>query len=225
MNRFVFFVGLFVAGLSAQASAQITASGGGYLFRMKFKPGTTISYSMVAGGNAQGQAFSMNTPMTTKVKSFSGGIGTLDYKIGPIKMMVNGKSMGPGQTQNLTLKMDSRGNVVGGTGGNSPGGTIGLPAKPIKVGGTWSATTKTNTGMGMPMDVAATYRFIGFEKLGGINAAKIGISMKGKGSASVTGGGTMWLSVADGSMIKTMTSMKVSMGQQTMPMTMSITRK
>lgn len=215
---------LYLAQSALAASAQIAKSGPGYLFRMKYRPGATVAYEMTASGQMQGKKFGMTTPMTTKILSVAGGVGTIKYVLGPFKVVSAGKSFNSKQTKTVTLKQNSRGNVVGGAPGQMPGGTIGLPANPVAVGESWKANTTVNTGT-MPMTVAATYKFVGLEQMGRMRVAKIGVTMKGQGAAAVSGTGIMWLSVADGSMVKNTTSLNVSFQGNQMPMTMSIRRK
>lgn len=215
---------VFLVGLGSAASAQIAKSGPGYLFRMKYVAGATAAYEMTASGQLQGKKFGMVSPMSTKILSVSGGVGTIKYVLGPLKIISGGKNFASKQAQTVTVKQDARGNVVGGAPSQVPGGAVGLPAKPIPVGGNWKANTTVNAGA-MPMTVAATYTLVGFEQVGGIRAARIGVTMKSQGAAAVSGTGTMWLSVADGSMVKTTTSLKVSFQGNNMPMTIGIRRK
>ena len=195
---------LAIGTLVAVSHGQVAKSGSGYLFRMKFAKGQKASYSMTMSGQMTGQKFSMAMPMAMTVTGVSGGVGTMDYKVGPMSMILNGKPVNqPPQVRNVTIKQDARGNIIGGQGAQMGGmNSIGLPAKPIRIGNTWTAKTKTASATG-PMDVQATYKFIGIEQVGSRQAAKIGITMKGTGQANVTGTGTMWLAMADGSLVKT----------------------
>lgn len=226
-HKWLACAGLVVAGLSA--NAQITKQGGGYLLRAKYVSGKKIDYVMDAKGAASGTAFTMRMPLKTKVTGVTKGIATITYVVGPIAMTFNGKPMNNpamgSKAETVTIKMDSRGNVVGGDKAMSNVGSIGLPEKPIPVGGSWSATTDTPAGPAGTMKVNATYKLVGFETVGGIKSAKIAITLKGSGQANVKGSGTVWLAMADGSLVKNSTTMNVSTGGMEVPMTMSVTRK
>lgn len=227
MNKTLGILGL-IAGLATLGSAQITKQGNGYLMRMKFVKGANMSYSMVVKGGSAGQQFNMTSPMKMTVASTKGTTGVLNYAVGPMKMLMNGKplNIGGGQVTKATVTLDNRGKVVSGAAGSNPGGTITLPAGPIAVGGTWTGSTSVAAGAA-PMTVNATYKLLGIQNVGGKSAAKISISMKGTGATNVSGTGIMFLSVADGSLIRNENNMTVSSPQMPKPMamTMVIARK
>lgn len=209
------------------ASAQVSKHGNAYLFRMKYTKGQTFKYVMKMTGQMNAQAFAMTMPMTEKVTAVSpAGVATMTMAMGDMAMTVNGKAMNqkmPANMQKVTVEIDSTGHAKGGVGQQNT--SVALPEKPIPVGGTWTAKTNAPTGMGQPMEVAATYTLTGFEKVGGFNTAKISVTMSGTGAMTISGKGFLWLNMADGSMVKNTTKMSMTMGAMAMPMDMSITRK
>lgn len=228
MNTISKIIALAITVLGgAVLPAQVTKQGAGYLFRLKFSKGQSYKYQMNMSGSGQGQTFIMRMPMTMTVVGVSGVVGTVTYKIGPVSMSVGGKTTNMPNVRTMTLKLDNRGNVVSGADASQVQGmgTIGLPARPMAIGSTWSAKTKTAAGAAGQMDVQATYRFVGIERQGGINSAKISMTMTGAGQANVKGSGTMWLAVSDGALVRTDTTMTVNMQGTTMPMSLSIVRK
>ncbi|HWA84084.1 MAG TPA: hypothetical protein VG820_11645 [Fimbriimonadaceae bacterium] len=206
------------------ASAQVTKRGNAYLFRTKYTKGQVITYVMNMKSSARGQAINVTMPMTQKVVSVTkSGVATVSVSMG--KLLMNGKPIGtgtPATAQKMTFEADSEGHVKGGGQQNT---TISLPAKPIPVGGTWTATTNAPTGMGQAMQVTATYKLIGFERKDGFQTAKVSVTMSGSGQMAISGSGTMWLNMADGSMVRDTMKMSMSMGSMQMPMDISITRK
>ncbi len=228
MNLKSFGIFFFAAGLAVSGSAQITKQGSGYLLRVKYTAGKSMSYTMKASGSAQGQAFSMTTPMKMKVVSVKGKNGTLDYSVGPMSMMVNGKpmNMGGSNVTKVTATIDDRGKMIKSSAGQNPGGSITFPEKPIAVGGTWSGTTTVNAGASGPMTVSAKYKLVGIQNMNGIPAAKITLTLNGSGASKVTGTGTVYLAMSDGSLIRNDNKMQISMAQlpKPMQMTMSIYR-
>ena len=210
------------------ASAQIAKTGGGYTFHAKYTKGQSIGYVMKMSGSAQGQQFSVNMPMTQKVSSVTpAGVATVTMSVGSMSMTVGGKPMNtpvPANLQNVSMKVDSKGHVL--EGGNGQQSTnVSLPDKAVPMGGTWTAATTTPTGMGTPMKVSATYKLVSIEKIGGFNAAKIKVTMSGKGQMEISGAGWLWLNVTDSSMVKYTTTLNMKMGTMVMPMSMSMSRK
>lgn len=209
------------------ASAQITKVGSAYQFRMKFVPGRTTTYTIVSNGSMQGQVFSSKQSLTQKILKIVNGVGTLQGSLGDATVVMNGKTMQqpmPPQMKNVSYEMDSRGRP---TKGNNQQTAISLPEKPITVGTSWTASTSMPGGAGMPggMQMSTTYKFVGFEKVNGINTAKILGTLKSSGRMSMTGSGFTWLDPADGSLVKSSIKTTMTMGQNSIPMTILVTRK
>lgn len=203
-----------ISALPTVGRAQITRTGGGYLFRAKWVAGAKYGYvmdmAMPASQMTQNKPVSMKMSMNMVVKSVSGGVATV--VVTSESPMVNGKSMGTQKPQPMTFKTDSRNRVVSGQGGQNMSSP--LPEKPIKVGETWSANVPM---AGMGGTAKATYTFMGMTSVGGVQAARIKSSIAGQASGS----GTMYIAAADGQLL----SMNMGVLAQGMKMNVSVKRK
>lgn len=224
LGKFIF--GAAALSLFAFSGAQITKQGSGYLFRVKFTKGQKTSYLMTMLSDMGAQKVNVTMPMSQTVTAVDKGVATVKVQVGEMKMMLNGKPIqnpaaAAGKT--LEIKMNNRGEMVG-SGAGSQQTSIPLPAKPVAVGSTWSDSTTVPVA-GQPMKVNATYKLLGFEKLGKYNTAKVAVTVKGAGQVTVNGKGTVWLNMSDGSMVKYINDVQTSMGGRQMPMKMTITRQ
>jgi hypothetical protein len=231
MNR---FVALGVAGAAAvslcgpsqTAGAQITKQGDAYLFRMKFSKGQKMSYTITSSAKVPNNpaAIKAVVPMSMTVQDVKGGIATIQLVTGP--MTVNGKPLGP-QPQTTVIKLDDRGKPVGGA---MPGQQVStqLPEKPLKVGGTYTATNTVNM-MGQQFAVKSTNKFLGIKHVGSRNVAAIATTMTGSGAMKSSGTGVAYLDVKDGSLVSMKMNQKVTMTQgaqaQTINSVVTVTRK
>ncbi|HVT13477.1 MAG TPA: hypothetical protein VHE55_14530 [Fimbriimonadaceae bacterium] len=227
MNRFSIGKGTLMVLLLlvvGSASAQIKKQGNGYLLRTKYTKGEVITYVTDTKTNAQGRDMLISMTMTQKVLSVSRtGAATVSMTMG--KVLLNGKPMGqqvPEKMQKVTFETDSQGHVKGGGQQNT---NVIMPDKPIPVGGTWSATTNAPIGTGQSMQVTVTYKLLGFEKKGKYQTAKISVKMSGSGQMAISGTGTMWLNMADGSMVEYVNKASMTFGSMQMPMDMTVIRK
>jgi hypothetical protein len=209
---------LAMVAVVGQADAQITKQGKGYLFRMKFAKGQTMKYvvdsKVQMPGTPQGKMeFSM--PMVMTVKSVTNGVADIAAKVGPMSM--NGK---PGQTQTTNMKINSRGEVVGGQGGMQTA-NVPLPQGPVAIGATWNANIPLGAGAG-GQTISAVYKFTGIKNIAGRQCAVLAVTLKGMG----TGTGTTYISMADGSLVRSNMSMSMKgPNGQGMAMTASVIRK
>ena len=216
---------LFAAG---SACAQISKQGNGYLFRMKFTKGQTITYVMKMNSQVGAQPANVAMQLTQKTVAVASGGKTATVNVTVGQPLLNGKplpqnSKGPKTSTkptSMTLTVDSMGHVQGGQQQTS----IDLPSNPVAVGGTWKSSSSINQ-VGVSMEVFQTYKFIGMERVGGVNAAKVAVTMKGTGQIALTGSGTAWLSMADGWLIKNDSTMIITMGQMVIPSKVTIVRK
>jgi hypothetical protein len=207
---------------AATAPAQVTKSGSGFLLRMKFIKGQTLIYDLTGTVTQRGRTLNFQVPMVVSVKDVAGGVGTLEQKVGPFK--ADGRPMGPVRTE--VLKRDARGTVLNGSGSSAPGlHVMTFPAAPLKAGGTWSAKTKGVVGTAGQMEMDNTYKIVGLESVSGRQCLRIGVTVKGTGNAALAGGGDVWIAVSDGSMVKSTSKMNVTIGKETAPMSVTITRK
>lgn len=193
----------------SSAFGQITKSGNAYLFRMKFVKGQTMNYAMNVTSTIPGASKpqTMSMPMSMTVTDVTNGIATIKYKMT--------SPMGGSKPQEITVKMDNTGKLVSGSAPSMNGISATLPKNPVAVGGSWKNTTSVPSGAAGNMNVTNTYKFLGFKTVNGKQVANISVSMSGKSSAiSVSGGGTMLLSVADGSMVNTAMNVDTSVSMQ-----------
>ena len=223
----MWFVALACAAMiPAAASAQIKkVSGGAYLMRLKFTKGQTIHLELseslsglppnVGGSTADGK---MSVVMQSKstVQSVTNGAATMIVVVGPTT--INGK------TQNTTsppksVTVDSMGHPVGATKGSSQGFGTRLPEKAVKVGDSWSAPLPVGGATGSTGG-SATYTFKGIKNVDGKQVAVIVMSIKNPQIKS--GGGTLYLTVADGAMYKGSLTLNTINPQTGAPMTMTV---
>ena len=171
---------------------------------MKFTPGSTMTYKVLSsmGGKASGDnTMKISLPMVWKVVSVSKGIATVDTSVGPVTVGTQ-TMMQP--TKNR-LQINALGQVQGGRGqGQQVSPT--LPAKPIRVGQSWSANTPVSMPMGQQQKLTATYTFKGVKTVAGKQVAELGVVTTGQ----ATGSGSMLLLVADGSVYQSTLKMNLT---------------
>jgi len=202
MKKPILFL-LVLSALSAQAGAQIVKRGNTYLFRMKFTKGSITKYmvnSSVGGPSMSGQGIKVSIPMAWKVLDLAAGVASIEATVGPVTV---GKQTMM-QPSVRTVKMNSLGKQVG---GEMVGQqlTPAFPARPVKVGASWSATMPVGMGS-QTTQVTATYKFIGVKTVDGKQVAELGIAMSGQAN----GTGVMQLLTSDGSLYRSTLNMAVS---------------
>ncbi len=204
-----------MGGIASDAKAQITPSGGGYLFHQKFVKGKKIVYDMTVssnvGGLPQGMQSSGNnqikSSITREVLSVQGKVATVRISSGA--MIMNGKSMNPGQSS--IIKVDDTGKVIGDS-GTAGQGQFNAPNRPIKVGETFKNVTSTNTPMG-PIKVNVSYTFLGLKTVNGKQAAQIAVTSTAAGKMKMTANGTLLLDLGDGQPLRSVTTSNVEVQQ------------
>ncbi len=194
-----------VTCLAAGASAQVSKSGPGYLFKMKYRVGTTkygmnVNVKNVPG--ATGGAMTISGPLMVKVESVKGTLANLAITTGPLAM--NGKPMIKATTQKV--QADEKGKQFGGT-GSVQGLPSGLPQRPVKVGETWQAEVPITSGMMSGQKVSATYKFVGIKAVGAIQCAQLNMTMSG----ATSGTGTTYLNTADCQLVRMSMNMTMQM--------------
>lgn len=201
--RLMFLAAL--VGLSTFATAQITKSGQGYLFRMSHKSGTTFRYSVAStltSTNQSAAPMKFTLPMIWKVLGVKNGVATIDTTVGPVTM---GTSTMMQPTKNR-IQLDARGRLVG-KAGTGQQVTPALPEKPIKVGQSWSASAPVDLPMQGDNKVNATYTFKGFKTVNGKQMAELAVKTTGQAAGS----GTMLLLASDGSLFRSNIRMNLQM--------------
>lgn len=190
---------LAVLSLATVGAAQITKSGAGYDFKVKYAPGATYNYNLATAikmsGGPQGTppGQTVNMLLKQQVVSTKNGITTLRVT----------SSGGPGGAQPpQTVQVNNRGKIISGAGANSGFNFLsGFPARPVKVGERW--TSQTSLPMG-PMGAGkanVAYIFRGLKNVNGKPAAQIDFTITMAGAAALRGSGTAFLNQADGQLI------------------------
>jgi len=181
--------------------AQITKVGNKYQFRMMYTVGKTISTKMAmdtsinAGGSGGSMpAMKMAMPMKVKCTGKKGDVYTLVTTSGPMTM--NGKPFQGAKAETVTVKANSKGEIVDGSASAMNFSSMKLPTNPIAVGATWKGTINMPQGQGA---VNANYKFNGVKTVAGKQVAVIGVTMTMNGPmGKMNGSGTMNLLMSDG---------------------------
>ena len=239
MTRFQPFMAWLAVGsaglLAANAGAQVKKVGEGYLFRAKYAKGSTTRYQTtmqtalppgIGGPGAKTPpAMSIVIPFAITVVSVAGDKANLKSDMGTVTM--NGQALSKPRTMQMTL--DSRGQPVGAISGAGAGMGVenmagGLPEKPLKVGQSYTVT-KTINQMGQNIQAKTTNTFMGIKNIGGHPVAEMTSKIVGVGATSLTGSGTTYFNVADGSLssMKMTTAMNVTIPGQTQKISMKAT--
>ena len=208
---------LAVAALTAggQVNAQITPQGGGYLFRQKFTAGENLNYPMTIDSSASvampgGSAYKVQTALHLSVLSVKNGIANVKVTTDGVTM--NGKAMQKGQS--ATVKIDSRGQMTGGSDKGAGRGGVApvFPQGPIKIGDSFEAEGGMMSGMN-GISAKTTFRLVGFKTYNGQKVAQLAIksSVSGKMSAGTTG--FLLISMADGQVLSGRTDTNMNLGQ------------
>lgn len=239
LTRFRPLMGCLIAGgagllATANANAQVTKVGDGYLFRVKYAKGKTTHYQMTtkttlppgAAGpsSTKPMTMSMVAPLTMTVVSVQGNKATVKSDVGAMTM--NGQPMSKPSSTEMTI--DDRGQIVGkvkgagaGMGMENLSGT--LPDKPLKVGQSFTAN-RTMTQMNQNIQMKATSTFVGIKNVGGKQLAEMALKISGTGSATMSGTGTSYYNLADGSLnnMSMITSMTMAIPGQPQKMNMKV---
>jgi hypothetical protein len=207
------------------ASAQIAKSGASYNFKPKFTKGSNVKYTMNMdlAGAPQGQT-KMAMSFSQKVVAVKGHLVDIEVTSNP--MLINGKPMGQGQKPTVTkMQWDTKANKAV---GNGAGAVTGLPSKPLKVGESYTATFGMASAGAPP--ITANYKFVGIKNVAGKQVAQFDVTIPKQAQMPGTGTGTMYLLMADCSLLKANINMNMTgpAGQngkpQTMTMKMTINR-
>jgi hypothetical protein len=174
-------------GMAVGGHAQITKVGNKYQFRMMYTVGKTITSKMAmdtsvntgTGGSSM-PAMKMAMPMKVKCTGKKGDVYTLVTTSGPMTM--NGKAFQGSKPETVTVKANSKGEIVEGSASAMNFSSMKLPTNPIAVGSTWKGTINMPQGQGA---VNANYKFNGVKTVNG---------PMGK----MNGSGTMNLLMSDG---------------------------
>ncbi len=218
------FLAIGLVAVASLSQAQVSKSGNGYLFRMKYTKGSTLSYavaSTVSGLGANGQPIKVNLPMVWKVANVANGIATIDTLVGPVTM--GGSQMG--QAEKNRIQIDSKGKLTG-QAGTGQQVTPTFPDKPVRIGQSWTAAAPVELPMQGQQKVTATYTFKGIRTVAGKQVAELAVKTTGQ----ATGSGTMYLLASDGSLFRSSLVLNLKMqsagnAPTTYKVTANITRK
>jgi len=200
---------LAVVGLAGASSAQVTKSGAGYLFKVKYQPGAVSSYKVDTISAFGGQKMNLSMSYTQRVQSVRNGVAKLDLTMSA--PVLNGQVMSQGQkAQTASMSVDTKGNTVDGVGAN-PGGSMNFAAKPVPIGGTWTGKTSLGAAAAQGGAVDATYKLVKITNYRGKSAAVIQSTMKMTGAGGMTGTGVSYINMADGSLIDSNLTMTIVM--------------
>jgi len=188
------------------AYAQVSRSGAGYLFRYQYQKGKTYKYAM--DSVAKNSSIKMNVGLKFKVTVLKVGKNTSKLRYDIDSMTQNGKPIGRSQT--AEVEIDRRGNVVGDSGTIQQLGNVAYPKEAIAIGKSWTRNVNS-AAMGFKMNLKGTYKFGGFQTVGGKRFAILNVKMKNTGDFSVDGGGTMLVDAADGMVYSYKMTMTVGM--------------
>ncbi len=202
------------------ANAQVTPQGGGYLFRQKFTVGQKLNYpidvSSTVGGTMSGTgAYKMQMAIHMSVLGVKNGVATV--RVSSDGMTMNGKTVPEAKntSKTATVKIDSRGQMIGDSakGGEGRGGLSPIfPQGPIKIGESFAALGGITNGMGATQ-TKTTFRLVGFKDYNGQKVAQLALKSDASGQMSGATSGFMLISMADGQIVSGRTDTNMKMGQ------------
>ncbi|MBL8060505.1 MAG: hypothetical protein JNK63_07315 [Chthonomonas sp.] len=174
------------------ANAQVTKSGPGYLLRIKWVKGQVMKYNITMSGSMMPKPQVISSIMT--VKDVKNGIATVESKV---TMPSTGSSRNT-KPQVSTMKIDSRGKVIGESNGSLTGAaTPTFPQGPVKIGQSWKGDMSVSQGM----NLNATYTLISVKTVNGKMIAEVGQRVTGSMGemGSMAGNGKVEIYGTDGS--------------------------
>ncbi len=222
-----FFLVVAIGLLAGISLAQVTPSGPGFLFRARYVKGTSAKYEMKSDTKMQGISAVITLMLGEKVLSVKDGVGEIEISTGKSTTTINGKPFGQPvaiDNKRRVIKLDNTGRSVGES-GLAVQTHLTLPKQSVKVGDSWTSVGGAIFGPGQQQEVQTTYKFLGLTTLAGQRAAKLAVTLKGRGTAEMTGSGTVWISAADCSLLRESASMTATMQQIKAPIKLELVRK
>jgi hypothetical protein len=187
---------LLAFGLAGTVMGQISKSGDGYLFRVRYLTGQTINFDTVTtnankGGSTAGVKF--KTPMTMKVLDVVKGVANLEVTMLPTIMVGNPTPVLPKNV--VHVQLDERNQTLNKS--VIPNHPVTYPSRPIKPGARWTAILPIKNPLTGSIDkMDGQYLFAGMQLVDGHTVAVVNYSLAG----FARGQGTMKLLAKDGSM-------------------------
>lgn len=216
MNRIVRvgFSALLSVGIFASTYGQVTKVSGGYLFKNKYTAGRTMAYRMDMISGIGGASYKVSLSYTQKVKSVKNGIATIEVTMTP--PLMNGQPLpgaGNGKPTTVTGRVDASGKLIDG----SQAQAIGMvyTSKPIPIGGKVNSQLNLGNSPAGGGTLNAVYTLRKITQYKGKPAAEFSITVGGASEMKISGNGTSWVSMADGSQLdsKLMLNVELSAGQ------------
>lgn len=195
---------------AASAHGQVSKSGAGYLFRLKFDKGEAVRFKVpVSITNLEAQPVSLMLHLDLKVLKLQGTLATVKAHLA--SGSVNGQSLLPDQTHEVEI--DNLGKYHGNVSGLS-GFAIQYPVQPVRIGGAFVSPVPTALGnsalSGNAGSADAVFTFRGFVNTPLGKAARLTFVVAGNQAPS----GSILVSVKDGVLIRYYTKFYVTVGAQ-----------
>lgn len=184
------FLWIPAALLAASASAQITQKPAGYEFRAKYAKNGRQEFEfntvVVPIGSKTAPKQNLIMPVAMRVLEVAkGGVAKIQSRVGPVTL--NGTEIRP--MTSITVQVDSLNRLVG-QNKELPQFATPLPLKPVKSGGSWSATIDASEAAGERIKVKATYKLLRVQgrlayiqvRLASINAPNSTVTSNGQGT-------------------------------------------
>lgn len=188
---------ILAAGLGG---AQVTPSGSGYLFRVKFTPKEKLTYKIPTTVSGLGKIpLKLNLTMEAKVLKVKNGIAD-----------IQGKVISPWtgtQPQAHTVQIDSTGHVVGESA--LTGFCLAFPKGPLKPGDSFESSVPQANPQGKAVEGQAKYTFVGIVEDHKKQYARFEFKSQTKDGPS----GAVLVSMTDGLPIRYFMQFKVPVGQ------------
>ncbi len=216
---------VLIASLTQGALGQVTPGPKGYRMRMKYTKNRSVSYGLSIGikisQDPKTKPLVVLGPMKLKVTGGTPNIADMEYSAGPFSS--GGKQLVA--KESAVFRQDEYGKPVG-SGAGAGAASISLPTGPVKLGDSWKGDAFVNGGlMTGASKVKATYKLIRMEKLGGVPVARISVKFAGGDKAKISGGGTSWISIADGWLFRADTKFTITAGDSVFTATATVNRK
>jgi len=206
------FSALLSVGIFAGAYGQVTKVSGGYLFKNKYTAGKTMAYRMDMNSSFGGASYKVSLSYSQKVKSVKNGIATIEVTMTP--PMMNGQPVpgagGNGKPTTVTGRVDSSGSLIDGSQAQAMG--LVYTGKPIPIGGKWSSQLNLGNGPAGGGTVNAVYTLRKITQYKGKPAAEFSITIGGVSEMKISGSGTSWVSMADGSQLDSKILLNIEVG-------------
>jgi hypothetical protein len=188
---------------ASAANAQITQTGGKYLFVAKYKQGQSTNVIMTVMSTVPS---AKPTNLTIKAKSKVISVA----KDGSAVIEFDTPAFGGRPASKQRASVDKFGRPKGNTMGNFSG-NFSSPTYPIKVGESWSGDVNLSAGQGAPpIPLKAKYQFKSIKTVSGVKVAVISVGIDVSSLFNMKGTGEMMIRFDDGQLFES----NLNMGMQ-----------